>query len=60
MPFWLAVVLLILAVSGIVLSCRYLLKSKLARTLCIICCTLLALACVIYIGLTLLLVEAVQ
>lgn len=60
MPFWLAVVLLILAAAGIVLSRKYLQKSKPALMLCIIGCALLALACAVYIGLTILFVDAVQ
>lgn len=60
MPFWFAVVLLILAVSGIVLSFKFLQKGKPVRILCVIGCTLLALACAAYIGLTILFVDAVQ
>lgn len=60
MPLWLAVVLLLLAAAGIVLSCRYLGKSPAARALCIVGCALIALACAVYIGLTLLFVDAVQ
>ena len=60
MPLWLAVVLLLLAATGIVLSCRCLGKCPAARTLCIVGCALIALACAVYIGLTLLFVDAVQ
>lgn len=58
MPFWFAVVLFLLALFGIFFSRRYL--SKPVQTACIIGCTLLALACVVYLGLTLLFVDAVS
>ena len=45
MPLWLAVVLLIAALTGIALACKYLQKSRLARVLCIIGCALLAPGC---------------
>lgn len=59
MPLWMAIILFILAAAGIVLSCIIPKGSK-ARTPCIIICALLALACAAYIGLTLLLVDAVS
>ena len=58
MPLWLAVVLLVLSLLGIVLSRRYLRKP--AQIACIILCVLLALASAAYIGLTILFVDAVQ
>lgn len=58
MPFWLAVVLLVLSLLGIVLSCRYLHKPM--QIVCVILCVLLAVACAAYIGLTILFVDAVQ
>lgn len=58
MPLWLAVVLLLAAVAGIVLSNRFLRNNRTARLLCIIGCALIALACAVYIGLTLLFVDA--
>ena len=60
MPLWLAVVLLALAVIGIVLCRKYLRRNKTVRILGISICVLLALACILYIGLTLLFVDAVQ
>lgn len=57
MPLWLAAVLLLLALLGILLSRRL---GRPARTVCTIACVLLALACVVYIGLTLLFVDAIQ
>lgn len=57
MPLWLAVVVLLLAVLGIVLCRKYLCRSRAARILCILFCALLALTCIGYIGLTILLVE---
>ena len=58
MPLWLAVALLLLSLLGIVLSRRYLYKPM--QTVCVILCVLLALASAAYIGLTILLVDAVQ
>lgn len=60
MPLWLAVVLLASAVIGIVLCRKYLCRNKTARILGISICVLLALTCILYIGLTLLFVDAVQ
>ena len=60
MPLWLAVVLLASAVIGIVLCRVYLRRNKTVRILGIVLCVLLALACILYIGLTLLFVDAVQ
>ena len=59
MPLWLAIVLLLLALGGIVLCCRYLRHDRSAQALCIVVCALAALACTVYIGLTVLLVAAV-
>ncbi len=60
MPLWLAVVLLIAALAGIALACQYLKGNRTARILCIVGCGLIILACALYIGLTLLFVDAVQ
>lgn len=60
MPLWLAVVLLLAAAAGIVLSAKYLRKNRAARILCIVGCALIAAACAVYIGLTLLFVDAVS
>lgn len=60
MPLWLAVVLLLLALGGIVLCRRYLRHDRSAQVLCIVVCALVVLACAVYIGLTVLLVAAVQ
>ena len=60
MPLWLAVVLLASAVIGIVLCRKYLRRSKTTRIIAIFICVLLALVCILYIGLTLLFVDAVQ
>lgn len=60
MPLWLAVALLALAVIGIMLCRKYLRRNKTARILGISICALLALVCILYIGLTLLFVDAVQ
>ncbi len=58
MPLWLAVVLLLMSLLGIVLSRRYLRKPL--QSVCVILCVLLAAACAAYIGLTILFVDAVQ
>ena len=60
MPLWLAVVLLLFAAFGIVLCRKYLRRNKTVRVLCILFCSLLALACIVYIGLTILFVDALQ
>lgn len=57
MPLWLAAVLLLLALLGILLARRL---GRPARTVCTVVCALLALACAVYIGLTLLFVDAIQ
>ena len=58
MPLWLAVVLLVLSLLGIVLSHRFLRKS--VQIVCVVLCVLLALASAAYIGLTILFVDVVQ
>lgn len=60
MPLWLAAVLLAAAAAGMVLCRKYLRGSKAARILCLLLCALLALACVVYIGLAVLFVDAVH
>ena len=60
MPLWLAVVLLLFAAFGIVLCRKYLRRNKTVRVLCILFCAQLALACIVYIGLTILFVDAIQ
>lgn len=60
MPLWMAVILMIAVIVGFAASRKYLRKSKQMRIFCIIACVLLALTCALYIGLTLLFVNAVQ
>ena len=60
MPLGFAVLLRLLARGGIALSRRYLRHDRPAQALCIVVCALAALACAVYIGLTVLLVAAVQ
>ena len=60
MPLWMAVILLMLAAAGIIMSCRLIPKGSKARTPCIIVCALLALVLAAYTGLTLLFVDAVS
>ena len=57
MPLYLSVILLLLAVLGLFFSRRL---GKTARTVCTVVCALLALACAVYLGLTLLFVDAIQ
>ena len=57
MPLYLSIILLLLAVLGLFFSHRL---GKTARTVCTVACVLLALACVVYIGLTLLFVDTIQ
>ena len=58
MPLWCAAALLVLSLSGIFLSRRYLRKPL--QSVCVILCVLLAVACAAYVGLTILFVDAVQ
>lgn len=60
MPLWFACVILLLAVLGIVLARRHLSTNRNARILCISFCAILALIALVYVGLTLLLVSAVE
>ena len=60
MPLWLAAVLLVLAAAGSVLCRKSQRGTKTADNLCLLFCALLALACSVYIGLTLLLVDAAR
>ncbi len=60
MPLWMAVLGMIAAIAGFIASRRYLQKNKPVRIVCIIACVFLALICAVYIGLTLLFVNAVQ
>ena len=60
MTLGLAVVLLLASAAGIVLSAKYLRKSRAARILCIVGCALIAAACAVYIGLTFVFLEAIQ
>lgn len=56
MPTWLAAVIMLLALAGIVSARKYLPL----QILCTVFCIFLALACAVYIGLTVLLVDAVR
>ena len=55
-----AVLLLVLAVAGIVLAFRYLRKKPKLRILCLVLLSLIVLVLAGYIGLTLILVDAVR
>lgn len=60
MPLWMAVLGMIAAIAGFIASRRYLQKNKPVRIVCIILCVFLAFICAVYVGLTLLFVNAVQ
>lgn len=60
MELWVAAVLLVLAVLGIVLSSRLLKQKNKLRVFCMAVCILAAFALMIYIGLTIIFVYAVQ
>ena len=55
-----AILMLVLALIGIVLAHKYLRKKRAAHIFCIVLLVLLALACTVYIGLTLIFVDAVR
>lgn len=54
-----AVLMLVLALIGIVLAHKYLRKKRVAYIFCVVLLVLLVLACTVYIGLTLIFVDAV-
>lgn len=60
MPLWLACVLLLLAVLGMMLVRRHMSADRHVRILCISFSAIIALIALVYIGLTLLLVSAVE
>ena len=60
MEFWVSVVLLVLAIAGLVAGATLLRQRKTLRVVCIALCALLALFCVIYIALTLILIGGIQ
>lgn len=55
-----AAALLLLSVAGIAASCICLRRQKTLRTVFVVLLSLLAAACAVYIGLTLMLVDAVS
>lgn len=60
MPLWMAVIGMIAAIAGFIASRKYLQRNKPVRIVCLIVCVLLAFICAVYVGLTLLFVNAVQ
>ena len=60
MELWLAALLFMAALAGLIASIRGLRQRKALRIICIALCALLALVLAAYIGLTLLFVDAVQ
>lgn len=60
MPTWLAAIIILLALAGIVSARKYLRSHRALQILCTVFCIFLALACAVYIGLTVLLVDAVR
>ena len=55
-----AVLMLALALIGIVLAHKYLRKKRAAYIFCVVLLVLLMLACTVYIGLALILVDAIR
>lgn len=55
-----AILMLPLALIGIVLAHKYLRKKRAAYIFCVVLLALLMLACTVYIGLTLIFVDAVR
>lgn len=55
-----AILMLVLALIGIVLVHKYLRKKRAAYIFCVVLLALLMLACTVYIGLTLIFVDAVR
>ena len=51
MPTWLAAVIMLLALAGIVSARKYLRSRRALQILCTVFCIFLALACAVYIGL---------
>lgn len=60
MPLWLAAALLVLAVTCFIIVRRRLPKKSVLRTVCLAVCLVTAVICAVYIGLTALLLDAVQ
>lgn len=60
MPLWLAAVLLVLAVACFIIARRRLPKGTPLRTVCLAVCLAAAVVCAVYIGLTVLLLDAVR
>lgn len=55
-----AVLVLVLALIGIVLAHKYMREKRKVRIICVVLLSLLALACTAYIGLALILVDAIR
>lgn len=55
-----AILLLAVAVIGLILTCKYVRKSRALRIACIVLLSLIALALACYIGLTIIFIDAVQ
>ena len=60
MPTWLAAVIMLLALAGIVSARKYLRSRRALQILCTVFCIFLALACAVYIGLTVLLLSLIH
>ena len=60
MTLGMAVFLLVVAAAGIVLTFRYLRKTPKLRIICLVLLSLIVLVLAVYIGLTLLFVDAVR
>ena len=55
-----AILVLVFSLIGIVLVHKYMRKKRKARIICVVLLSLLALACAAYIGLTLILLDAIR
>lgn len=60
MPLWLAVFLLLIALGGTAVVYRYIPQGSAVQMICIVGCALAAIACTIYIALTVLFINAIS
>ena len=60
MPLWLVMILLLIALGRMAVAYRYTPQGSTAQILCIIACSLTAIACAVYIALTVLFINAVS
>ena len=58
MQLWVAILLFLLSIAGIVLSARKIRQKRALRVACIVLCAVIAAACAVYIALTAILLYA--